>query len=416
MKKFSLILSVLLIVISLGCAFPGIVFAASETIYSDVLEDLGKDETFDASEYLDPVDNSLEIIQIAESNAGELFLYVHQPSDNKFDATSVNISTAINESLHYENYKLTKLSKQGNLGKYIVNGFEVKNDTVRYYDVSAIFRKWYEDVDAKTDTNNTVSEVSFAVGKLYTACTMGDTVTYTEVHQDTLEVIAKYVGNLRYYDGGKWVEDYYTTSHYVAFSTDIPIDTIFEADVKYDISHYKLIDENRYAEWDNLSASQKETEDKQSLMATLHSNEYDSNNPQFKYLSHTWKTIQSVSEFIKTEKIKDSAIEQLKNKQWVLRFATSKITRIELNPLNGVYDFYEVSDVTILRLKFMTAGKIYNLGVVDNKQTGSNIPSNIDQNDPNDILARIGIFFDWLIENWWVIVVGIIVIALIVSL
>ena len=36
-----------------------------------------------------------------------------------------------------------------------------------------------------------------------------------------------------------------------------------------------------------------------------------------------------------------------------------------------------VGDVTILRLKFETDGIVYNLGVIDNKQTGSNQPSNV---------------------------------------
>ena len=35
-----------------------------------------------------------------------------------------------------------------------------------------------------------------------------------------------------------------------------------------------------------------------------------------------------------------------------------------------------MGDVTILRLKFETDGIIYNLGVIDNKQTGSTNPSN----------------------------------------
>ncbi len=35
-----------------------------------------------------------------------------------------------------------------------------------------------------------------------------------------------------------------------------------------------------------------------------------------------------------------------------------------------------VGDVTILRLKFETDGVVYNLGVIDNKQTGSNDPIN----------------------------------------
>ena len=46
MKKLSLILVIILIASCLGSGLTSIAFAASETIYTDVLEDLSKDETF----------------------------------------------------------------------------------------------------------------------------------------------------------------------------------------------------------------------------------------------------------------------------------------------------------------------------------------------------------------------------------
>lgn len=55
--------------------------ADSKVTYSGVLDDLKKDSSFDESFY--PVvanDYSLQMIQIAESVNGELFLYVYQPS------------------------------------------------------------------------------------------------------------------------------------------------------------------------------------------------------------------------------------------------------------------------------------------------------------------------------------------------
>ena len=51
MKKTSLILALILIIASIGCVPSGIAFAASETVYTGVLEDLQKDETFDVSNY-----------------------------------------------------------------------------------------------------------------------------------------------------------------------------------------------------------------------------------------------------------------------------------------------------------------------------------------------------------------------------
>ena len=56
--------------------------ARAESIeYSEVLDDLKKDASFQESNYPErPTDYSLNIIQIAESVNKELFVYVYQPS------------------------------------------------------------------------------------------------------------------------------------------------------------------------------------------------------------------------------------------------------------------------------------------------------------------------------------------------
>ena len=66
----------------------------------------------------------------------------------------------------------------------------------------------------------------------------------------------------------------------------------------------------------------------------------------------------------------------------------------------------EVNNVTILRLKFETNGTVYNLGVVDNKQSGD---TDQDNYQPT--------WWERLLEYLWKIVVGLlIVIAVIVGL
>lgn len=51
--------------------------------------------------------------------------------------------------------------------------------------------------------------------------------------------------------------------------------------------------------------------------------------------------------------------------------------RVSKTTLNGTgYTSTLIGDVTILRLKFVTGGVTYNLGVVDNKQTGGSDPVN----------------------------------------
>ena len=64
-------------------------FADEEISYSGVLEDLQKDENFNADDF--PVkedDYSLKVIQIAESVNKELFVYVYNPSADRL-ATSI---------------------------------------------------------------------------------------------------------------------------------------------------------------------------------------------------------------------------------------------------------------------------------------------------------------------------------------
>ena len=90
------------------------VIAKAESIkYSGVLDDLKKDTSFDPGNYPSKADDySLQIIQLAKSVNKELFVYVYQPSGKakNFKASSINISTTINDSISYHNYKLELLN------------------------------------------------------------------------------------------------------------------------------------------------------------------------------------------------------------------------------------------------------------------------------------------------------------------
>ena len=108
--------------------------------------------------------------------------------------------------------------------------------------------------------------------------------------------------------------------------------------------------------------------------------------------TYTWDRIQSVEDFIATEdreniyhgaiidvktssKLTDEALAELQGKKWVLRFAETDYTFWYGENAHGTFSTL-VGDVTILRLKFETDGITYNLGVIDNKQTGSSDPVN----------------------------------------
>ena len=74
---------------------------ADTVIYTNVLEDLQKDKNFNIEDYpVNDKDYSLKVIQVAESSAKELFIYVYQPCSPNEDlkATTIRLSTTINDN------------------------------------------------------------------------------------------------------------------------------------------------------------------------------------------------------------------------------------------------------------------------------------------------------------------------------
>lgn len=380
-KKFNYVLLLILLAVLL-LAFPlfwgGGMFTAyaATTEYSNVLDDLRKDAKFDFNEF-PAVENdySLQVVQIAESANGELFLYVYQPAAAQINltASSVNISTAINDNLKYKNYTLTLLNSAGVFSKYLVNDLTLKIDTVRYYDISSIFRLFNSQIDDPASGGNVVNEVVYEVGQLWTACTLNDSVTYEVVTSEVIVVTDKYVGFVRYPDGHDFWGSTFSScdSHYIAFSTNKEIDKLLQADV-YFISQSS----DKYIGVGTGTGGRVTLGDKVEKYITLNYTDVVSNSgDKFGGKKYTWNRIERVSDFIDKEDLQTDAISDLNGKQWVLRFYESAIDyQYSGSPASGNFSSHtystNVTDVTILRLKFETAGEVYNLGVVDNKQTG----------------------------------------------
>lgn len=381
----------LVCVLYLG-TFTGVVLA-EEKVYSDVLYDLQKDSNFAKNDYpIDSQDNSLQVIQIAESEDKELFIYVYQPNGDNEDlrATSINISTAINDSLKYKNYKLELIDQEGVFCKYIVKDFVVLEDVLRYYDISSIFRKYCSGIDKPADktTQNVISEVSFGVAKLYTAVTFNGQVSYTCTETTVIEITDKYVGYLQYSNGFELVPSS-CLAYYVAFDTDLPIEKLFEADIYFDTRDYTYY--HRTPNWAQLDPG----EDKWTYGDTIQNEKtltYDEvvehEGDGWFAKEYSWKRIESVDEFVANEELTETAIGELQNKTWILRFFEA-----DYSTITGSNSFTtqstEVSNVTILRLKFETDGVVYNLGVVDNKQSPT-----INQGPDNENTM------DWELPSW----------------
>lgn len=358
--------------------------ASATDVYSDVIEDLQKDETFSVDNYPVVAEKySLDVITIAESEDKELFVYVYQPA-GKLQATSINISQSINESFSPKNYSLSLLSQNGTLSKYLVKDFNVLSDSLRYYSIVSIFRAWNEDLgDEKPSGDNTISEVSYEVGKLFTLSTVDGVISYTCEKMDTIRIVDKYLGFIRYSNGFTLYHQS-CDSHYVAFSTDYNIDKLMNASVTFyyqDVT-YKL----------NLTGSHRYSESTP-ISKTVELSEIDtgSNSAHGWFAdSYEWQRIESVSDFIANEDLTEDTKTELKDKEWVLRFYESDYQLTWTSSVSWE-KVQEVTDVTILELTFEVNGQVYNLGVVDNKQSGGLLPD-------NDMPDWLNTLIEWLIR------------------
>ena len=367
----------------------------NEKTASGVLEDLSKDVSFNTENYpSNAKDYSLSVMQLAESADKELFIYVYQPSGDKVEASSINISTTINDDISFFNYSLELLNFEGTLFKYKVTNFEIKKDPVRYYAISSIYRPFDAGIGDEKSGNNTINEVNYAINKQYCFGEINGKPYINCIDIETIIVTDKFVGFVRYPDGFKlFTGAGACDSHFVAFNTDKPIDKLFEADVYYTtqkVSYDFFTEDSPF----DIKFGDSKTDNYAYLKYT---DKVEHTGGGFFAGTYKWNRIQSVDDFIKTEdrttvyygavlnskvssKLTDEALNELKDKKWVLRFTETSYNKSPRSGM-GAATYYHaettmVGNVTILRLKFETDGITYNLGVIDNKQTGSTEPSN----------------------------------------
>ena len=369
------------------------VYAAtsSNTLYTNVIDDLKKDSGFKPSNYPENAeDYGLQVIQLAESADKELFIYVYQPSGQtkNFTACSVNISTTINDNISFINYKLQKLNSNGVFFKYKVSDFTVKTEPTRYYAISSIYRPFDESIDKPASDGNTVTEVNYNVSKQYCFGEINGKPYVNCVDIETIVVTDKFVGFVRYKDGFKLYVGA-CDSHFVAFNTDKPIDKLLEADVYYTMQKYS---------WSVVPLQgEKETfgEKSENYAYLKYTDKVEHTGGGLFAGTYKWDRIETTQQFIAendltqnvysgaiidvsvANKITDEGKAALQGKKWVLRFAETSYSLSGYPSTGSTFENTTlVGDVTILRLKFETDGITYNLGTIDNKQTGSDKPIN----------------------------------------
>lgn len=421
--KFKKCLIALLIILLALITF-NIFVSVSTSVYADtpnstnVLADLQKDPNFKVSDYPDKADDySIQVIQIAESTAKEFLIYTYQPAQRTCYLIATYINMALSEDVKPTKlYDLEFLSCEGVFCKYKVKDVVVADTDYRYYNITSIYRAWNGSIDKPSDNSNTINGVAFEVGKLYKASTIDGKVTYSWDKMETIEIINPYTGFLQY-SNGFFLYNNSCRSHYIAFDTDKQIDELYEATVSY-ISQ-KVVRKIGGMTGDIIE-EEKEIPHPNELIDRKDKGETPANGIFSK--KYEWKRIQKTKDFIKDpiNDLKENVKEDLKKTKWVLRFVeTDYIYKTGASSGLVVIDteeYTKIEKVTILRLKFRTGIKIYDLGTISNMITGSN--TNPDNNNTNelDLLGWLKDLGDKLGIPVWLIILFIVIIFLAILL
>lgn len=372
--------------------------SADTTVYTDVLDDLEKDSTFNLQDY--PViadDYSLQIIQVAESTTGELLLYVYQPSNGTLekDLQASYINLAVDTSgLDFNRYSLSLLDTTSTFSKYKVNGFTVSTDTYRYYTISTIYRPWISGVDENPPVGTTISDIDYSVGITWKVYYYNNVLTYESKYVETVDITVTYSDFIRYPDGFK-LAPISCDSHYVAFSTDRDISRLIDAEVVYDSREA----EKTIVPVTGVSISY--SNEKKDLKVTVSEKEEVEFIPSGWFVDdiiYDWQRIETAEYFLNnvgddivlTDEVKNTFTEY--GFQWVLRFLETDYVS---SPLANNYQKYtEVTNVSILRLSFVEDGRVYNLGAVGSVVSGDEVPG-------NDVAATIGKRIEQKLNDLW---------------
>ena len=355
----------------------------STKVYTNVLEDLEKDETFYVENFhkINDVDR-MHIIQIAENSSGELFIYVYQPSvSNSYILDEIRLGfPTVGMTTSYYDFDLELVSNEGVFYKYLVLGFKVGGGSISFYDIVQVSR-------IENSTSN-VSTVSYKVAQQWQVNRSNDDYLYSMQQLEVVVITNKYVGFIRYEDNSNLFGQP-CDSHFVAFSTDFEIEQLVGARVgfvsqtvlhEYNASGFGTedlgggvtgIQTNRYtygveeADEISLSATNKVIIETGGI--------YD--------ITYEFDEIESSENFILNNENVDvhftnCSQEELAQTSWVLRFFESPYTMT--GAVNLGYwekDYTKVADVTILELTYEKDGQTFTVGCVDNKMTGEDVPS-----------------------------------------
>ena len=397
-------------------------FASSvliDSAYSSAIEDLRNDTSFNEEDYpVNKEDYSLQVINVAESKEQELFIYVYQPCspNTKLKATTINMSLVDSSlgSVSYDLYTLTLLNTSGVFAKYIVDDFVVSTNSVRYYNIASIHSKWYDEYfgDSSNGGSNT-TEKGHKVAKCFCLETQDNgSLSNSTYSIDVVTILDKWVSHIRFYGGSPWLP-MKSDSFFCAFSADRDLGELMNAKITYKYYTYYEKKQVMALPGDDViiaSVPDRTPTNTTRLMSTTSPVQLlsvgdiiDSKRtdyaPETKILdaehenkislggifrsTYTWNDIVSCDSFKETYKdnLSETAKEQLKTKDWILNFHNAEYKEwsesIMTTPVYSCTERDYVEEVTILELTYKIHERTYNVGVVDNKNNGTEEPAGV---------------------------------------
>lgn len=374
-----------------GAVYRTAVSARADTSnFSSVLADLQKDGNFKLSDYPEnPKDYSIQVIQIAESESGNLFLYTYQPCQNTRNLTATKINMSLSETADDTGiYGLEQVSTWSVFCKYEVNGVKVSSAAMRCYNITSIYRDFIKDIDKETGNGNITNGKAYDVGQCWKVTTQGETLTYEMLKVETVEIINPFTSYVRRKKNQSH-NYYFQDNYYVAFRTNRNIEELLSATVEYRIQDYFYKENNVLgfgdtAFWDKATFSNERRTKKDVYCDEVNELNQDGFNLFGIFdlnKKFSWKRIQSSEDFVNNAGASASDNEQIKKLQWVLMFDETSVYRYESGGLIARYEETGqiIDEVTILRLEFVENGITYNLGAVSDT-----VSKDHDFNDKND--------------------------------
>lgn len=415
-------------VLSIFC--PTIVRAEDSNTYTDVMTDLKKDSSFSISnypsmtlEYFNNINSdastlnnqlSVEIIQIAESNKKELFLYVYQPTDSEIDlkCTAISMSTEYSidgQGLNLDIYYLDLVSTYGVFDKYLVKEFSVSNDLYRYYNIVTVYREFNSIIDTPAGGSVTEDyEVGVEVGQQWCASYKNDNLVYEKGTFETMDIDITFTGSLRF-SNGFTMEDLASIHRsgdawFIVFNIDDYIAThIYDADLTYKVQEC-MEDFLQYKEYGWSDDIKVYLSDLETVSFTQKG--------FFSSVTYEWNRISTASDFLLNAQrqgieLSSEVQSALSNSQWVFSFLETEYTYIPQS--NNVRYWSDVSDVTVLRIHFLDiSGKTYNLGVVSDRVNPNDSPDGgVNYTEPFNWLNLLIAIFALFLILWFLQFIGI---------